>query len=99
MIRPPSRSTRTDTLFPYTTRFRSIRVRPQSVVPPRLVTHQLAVAPALPLIPSSLHLKRRPRMFAQLTISIVSNGHPLLCEVEPVPVRRNERHRSFLAPS
>src|SRR3546814_1220674 len=25
MIRPPPRSTRTDTLFPYTTRFRSVR--------------------------------------------------------------------------
>src|SRR3546814_17008531 len=120
MIRRPPRSTRTDTLFPYTTLFRSnqrhsrpcarrsnlcrihtagIRVRPQSVGPPRLGTHQWAVAPALPLIPSSLHLKRRPRIFAQLTISIVSNGHPLLCEVEPVPVRRNERPRSFLAPN
>src|SRR3546814_16211249 len=27
MIRPPPRSTRTDTLFPYTTRFRSIRAK------------------------------------------------------------------------
>src|SRR3546814_5410791 len=61
MIRRPPRSTRTDTLFPYTTLFRSnqrhsrpcarrsnlcrihtagIRVRPQSVGPPRLGTHR-----------------------------------------------------------
>src|SRR3546814_4979899 len=30
MIRRPPRSTRTDTLFPYTTRFRSIRAHPRT---------------------------------------------------------------------
>src|SRR3546814_4390071 len=35
MIRPPPRSTRTDTLFPYTTLFRSRRVRRQVSHPPR----------------------------------------------------------------
>src|SRR3546814_9651355 len=35
MIRRPPRSTRTDTLFPYTTLFRSRRVAPRRGSPPR----------------------------------------------------------------
>src|SRR3546814_4363350 len=34
MIRRPPRSTRTDTLFPYTTLFRSISFRPSGCTPP-----------------------------------------------------------------
>src|SRR3546814_2343014 len=37
MIRPPPRSTRTDTLFPYTTLFRSRRLLPPG--PPLLLRH------------------------------------------------------------
>src|SRR3546814_17659189 len=39
MIRPPPRSTRTDTLFPYTTLFRSetaVHTAPETVIIPRL---------------------------------------------------------------
>src|SRR3546814_14520382 len=32
MIRRPPRSTRTDTLFPYTTLFRSLRMRPDRII-------------------------------------------------------------------
>src|SRR3546814_5697887 len=35
MIRRPPRSTRTDTLFPYTTLFRSVVVRPTRALPAR----------------------------------------------------------------
>src|SRR3546814_7284335 len=34
MIRRPPRSTRTDTLFPYTTLFRSVKIRRSEVLPP-----------------------------------------------------------------
>src|SRR3546814_15206421 len=37
MIRPPPRSTRTDPLFPYTTRFRSPQTRGQTVVSGKLL--------------------------------------------------------------
>src|SRR3546814_11792004 len=40
MIRPPPRSTRTDTLFPYTTLFRSNAKRPEDLMaPPEELTH------------------------------------------------------------
>src|SRR3546814_4677603 len=40
MILRPPRSTRTDTLFPYTTLFRSHCVRPQTLMPPMLQQQQ-----------------------------------------------------------
>src|SRR3546814_13579072 len=40
MIRRPTRSTRTDTLFPYTTLFRSIATRPTTVSPVRKATEE-----------------------------------------------------------
>src|SRR3546814_3936555 len=50
MIRRPPRATRTDTLFPYTTLFRSVRVRarvePQRVAGPCRPRPQHAVVPA-----------------------------------------------------
>src|SRR3546814_9212057 len=39
MIRRPPRSTRTDTLFPYTTLFRSERVRLAELVGGQVITH------------------------------------------------------------
>src|SRR3546814_10107858 len=51
MIRRPPRSTRTDTLFPYTTLFRSQHLRQRAAVQPhvgqRLLLGQLAVAVAI----------------------------------------------------
>src|SRR3546814_18614357 len=50
MIRRPPRSTRTDTLFPYTTLFRSARARPSSphvrARDPYAPNHQYGVDPA-----------------------------------------------------
>src|SRR3546814_9823917 len=45
MLRRPPRSTRTDTLFPYTTLFRSPRLRD---LPHRLMQLRTAIAPARP---------------------------------------------------
>src|SRR3546814_20462719 len=41
MIRRPPRSTRTDTLFPYTTLFRSLLLREREVSPVELLQHLL----------------------------------------------------------
>src|SRR3546814_4534503 len=43
MIRRPTRSTRTDTLFPYTTRFRSLRAGPSSSAPGGRIRFALSV--------------------------------------------------------
>src|SRR3546814_6562423 len=49
MIRRPPRSTRTDTLFPYTTLFRSLRgVRAKlATIPRRAAFHQIPLEPVL----------------------------------------------------
>src|SRR3546814_8664420 len=47
MIRRPPRSTRTDTLFPYTTLFRSCNIRPRTVVEHRVDTLQRQLAHTL----------------------------------------------------
>src|SRR3546814_4614225 len=58
MIRRPPRATRTDTLFPYTTLFRSPRARRRRT-PPR----PLRPTPRPPATPHHhRHLDRRPRM-------------------------------------
>src|SRR3546814_12981461 len=43
MIRPPPRSTRTDTLFPYTTRFRSLTARAAIIPEGRNLARDAAV--------------------------------------------------------
>src|SRR3546814_7635362 len=48
MIRRPPRSTRTDTLFPYTTLFRSIRRRVPDFPSSRLLVSVIALGLALP---------------------------------------------------
>src|SRR3546814_2590563 len=49
MIRRPPRSTRTDTLFPYTTLFRSDRPLDENGVADRLVLRNESVIPQAPL--------------------------------------------------
>src|SRR3546814_571541 len=51
MIRRPPRSTRTDTLFPYTTLFRSIAHRPAVIARQDEDQHELGVEPAKPRLP------------------------------------------------
>src|SRR3546814_16870874 len=62
MIRLPPRSTRTDTLFPYTTLFRSARrrgQRPQAPDPGALRPPGEAADPRAPRLPERLQRRRR----------------------------------------
>src|SRR3546814_2107802 len=59
MIRRPPRSTRTDTLFPYTTLFRSLRTARSR---PHFVDPAIAHDPVHPRIQSRSRLPLRPRL-------------------------------------
>src|SRR3546814_14508315 len=97
MIRRPPRSTRTDTLFPYPTLFRSdplgMDLQPDYHLPfARLALDQRHL--------SSPHLKpRRARPAANLLLSCPRNPSPLAGEggerVKPHPSRRPERGRGL----
>src|SRR3546814_4003672 len=79
MIRRPPRSTRTDTLFPYTTLFRSPRPQVAIITTPGRVAHRrpvhaedrtrptLADAEQLPRMLDSLPLSGRPQQFFAAT--------------------------------
>src|SRR3546814_7372844 len=93
MIRRPPRSTRTDTLFPYTTLFRSVRLLPRSV--------QFAgqIRPALRRKSSHYsQLCRRARIGGGLSHSIMDNTRsmPYLNPVPTIAESRSEEHTSEL---
>src|SRR3546814_5704620 len=52
MIRRPPRSTRTDTLFPYTTLFRSLLPESEVIVPPDAVPEKTLPTPQVPQVPT-----------------------------------------------
>src|SRR3546814_4142215 len=81
MIRRPPRSTRTDTLFPYTTLFRSQRSR-------RARLPGLFCAPALPADLACADVRRRRTRSARTTTTRVAG--------EPAAGRRSEEHTSEL---
>src|SRR3546814_19760734 len=60
MIRRPPRSTRTDTLFPYTTLFRSSRASPARAAPVRARTQWLDRKPALSMSASETRAPANP---------------------------------------
>src|SRR3546814_4400533 len=88
MIRPPPRSTRTDTLFPYTTLFRSHMGGPTT-------------SPSLQLLPVSLrcanafvqehHRHHRPVQGAKFDLAVTLSGSDGICGVAIVgrPVARH----------
>src|SRR3546814_21027988 len=65
MIRRPPRSTRTDTLFPYTTLFRSIHVR----ISTQMATHGPAGSTADPGIASFVQVQLKPHLSTKLQMS------------------------------
>src|SRR3546814_18583784 len=65
MIRRPPRSTRTDTLFPYTTLFRS----------PRLVDHVYRHVRRLPAVVTALMRTRPARSHTQLSVRPTLQRH------------------------
>src|SRR3546814_4513677 len=60
MIRRPPRSTRTDTLFPYTTLFRSSRASPARAAPVRARTQWLDRKPVLSMSASETRAAANP---------------------------------------
>src|SRR3546814_10296742 len=90
MIRRPPRSTRTDTLFPYTTLFRSARGKPGVRRPAHL--------PAVPAAPAArraqqaddpLRIARPPPAATKMTTAPARPDNALSC-------RRSEEHTSEL---
>src|SRR3546814_4180828 len=86
MIRRPPRSTRTDTLFPYTTLFRSDRLIGIGVGPHR--DRPRAVGPARQLFPEQ---RRRVRFREQFRLEIEPRR-----QIVKGMARRSEEHTSEL---
>src|SRR3546814_1251675 len=97
MIRRPPKSTRTDTLFPYTTLFRSFFSKPRN----KAVPFSLPSGDTDPLIRSSRACERRP--FIAVWPRAICSGVPLVkdCLSERrsfrlVAPNRSEEHTSEL---
>src|SRR3546814_2683261 len=87
MIRRPPRSTRTDTLFPYTTLFRSWRERRLAIVP--------TTSLALSIVLIALWPDASAFWFALIGVALLSiHALPLLARLWAAP--RSEEHTSEL---
>src|SRR3546814_8700812 len=89
MVRRPPRSTRTDTLFPSTTLFRSLRVQQRAVLLPVRVVHSQPPAQrveriALPRVALPGHFQRAEHLGAVVDAAVV------------VAQARSEEHTSEL---
>src|SRR3546814_8699497 len=93
MIRRPPRSTRTDTLFPYTTLFRSPCRRtgetgsPASSVPPE------SAVPAPPRLPPKLASDRSEEHTSELQ-SLMRSSYAVFCLKKKKHNRRIQKHNS-----
>src|SRR3546814_15547897 len=85
MIRRPPRSTRTDTLFPYTTLFRSSRWCGMTRTPKQATTWRCPLADPEPRIPSIEDIRR---LFEQLPADHRPEGGPEA--LPPPPADRHE---------
>src|SRR3546814_3459793 len=87
MIRRPPRSTRTDTLFPYTTLFRSFHMMLLCNSNYRIAIVQLRPAP---------RITRGQHMSDQTVQRIVIDGLVFHGDGNPEPLHRSEEHTSEL---
>src|SRR3546814_8959910 len=107
MIPPPPRSTRTDTLFPYTTRFRSSEHAMD--VPAQIARYALDPIAAteepealaarrldLEIIAHRPHLARAQPPFAMEALGTVARGDLIGFPAPAEPARRSEEHTSEL---
>src|SRR3546814_3392533 len=99
MIRRPPRSTRTDTLLPYTTLFRSsCQARAGAWPPERPPTRLASSRPIHTPVVSPLEKPRnQPSLFEVVVPVLPATGRPI-CAARPVPVAtaRSEEHTSEL---
>src|SRR3546814_19094842 len=104
MIRRPPRSTRTDTLFPYTTLFRSCAAQPIRKNPARATTTLAAAAPSSPNRGSKI-LKRHSSNAALISLIVtdlrawfvaISNGSKLtpIRSIDAAMPRKSNNGRS-----
>src|SRR3546814_2958116 len=90
MIRPPPRSTRTDTLVPYTTLFRSLEPRPSTALPLLIRSRSIA----LQAVSSGLRVKASAMpapSFSLLLLAPAAQSGP-----KGAPNVRSEEHTSEL---
>src|SRR3546814_1478919 len=97
MIPSPPRSTRTDTLFPYTTVFRSLQQR--FVFKCRL--DEIAYEPAAHLVDAAVRIAvhRRPSLFLNVRQELVFERRMLFQRLDELPylgLDRSEEHTSEL---
>src|SRR3546814_3320659 len=107
MIRRPPRSTRTDTLFPYTTLFRSVlEIGAARILMPLAETHQSLVRPRIIVEDRNLHdarLQHRNGFVCRLIHALQfpehvvrSNAVRIELDLERGVGRRSEEHTSEL---
>src|SRR3546814_5078916 len=95
MIRRPPRSTRTDTLFPSTTLFRSEAVSSGDVAMDLLTSHDLVVDTSADFATTALlHVAARSAQTRIVSASIQNDGATY--RVDVLPPLRSEEHTSEL---
>src|SRR3546814_1552524 len=95
MIRRPPRSTRTDTLFPYTTLFRSLRHRRTPGTPADEAGLPGTSAPPPALKPNSLSCRRCPGRSEEHTSelqSLMRNSYAVFCLKKK---NKNEQEKQY----
>src|SRR3546814_13153273 len=107
MIRRPPRSTRTDTLFPYTTLFRSLRYATETVeILDRIVAQRLPVvissapqagATAPAALAGTLVQITAEQLSGFVYVNLLNPGHPLIMGCVPAPA--DLRSRAFVGGS
>src|SRR3546814_13874653 len=68
MIRRPPRSTRTDTLFPYTTLFRSLRIKTTEIANTRHLDRHQTIQELIHPFAAQRHLRANGHAFTQLEL-------------------------------
>src|SRR3546814_153750 len=92
MIRRPPRSTRTDTLFPYTTLFRSPSQHAAVAFAPDEIAHVLATRGV-----GAASIRRHGRGPDRRTGETPVHGRDRIGHLEPVLLLAHHRHQIFLA--
>src|SRR3546814_20257482 len=97
MIRRPTRSTRTDTLFPYPPRFRSCKLHP-AVQPRARKIERARERPRRGLLPPPVEIHAREQQFVDVHRQRVAGPHQHLGPARAVIGAAGRAHRSGTGP-